>query len=124
MVRTAEVEAKEKTISDLAEELKQTQERYDQYVQDKETEMSNIKSEFELELEKNNEFVLNQINILKQELAETRLVHLTPNSLFVYEPRSKQLKVSWLNTTWKKNKENKLDRDVTTIFRIRFLSMH
>lgn len=80
MVRTAvtkgeEVEAKEKTISDLVEELKQTQERYDQYVQDKETEMSNIKNEFELELEKNNEFVLNQINILKQELAETRLVY-------------------------------------------------
>ena len=94
MVRTAEVEAKEKTISDLVEELTQTQERYDQYVQDKETEMSNIKSEFELELEKNNEFVLDQINILKQELAETRLVYLTPNSLFVYEPRFKQLKVS------------------------------
>lgn len=75
VTKDEEVEAKENAISDLVEELKQTQERHDQYAQDKEAEISNMKDEFQMELDKNNEFVLNQINLLKQELAETRLVY-------------------------------------------------
>ena len=69
-----EIEEKQKNISDLLDQLKERQESYDQYVQDKDTEMSNMKDEFQVELDKNNEFVLNQINVLKQELAESRLV--------------------------------------------------
>ena len=68
------IQEQDNKISDLLEQLKQTQELHDQYVKDKDDEISSMKDEFQLELDKNNEFVLNQINVLRQELAEARLV--------------------------------------------------
>jgi hypothetical protein len=74
LTKDEETQEKDNKISDLVEQLKQTQEHHDKYVVDKDNEIANMKDEFQLELDQNNEFVLNHINVLKQELADSRLV--------------------------------------------------
>lgn len=70
------MEEKDNKILELFDQLRQAQALHEKYVDEKEKEISNIKEEFQLELDQNNDFVLDQINSLKQELNERRLVYI------------------------------------------------
>ena len=66
------LEENDNKIANLLEHLDQTQEMHNKSIQDKDAEISDMKDEFQMELDKNNEFVLEQINKLKEELAQSR----------------------------------------------------
>ena len=65
-------QSKKAELLDLENELTKLKEIHEQYINEKNEEISNLKNDFLLELNQNNEFVLNQINALRQELDESR----------------------------------------------------
>lgn len=65
-------QSKKAELLDLENELTKVKEIHEQYINEKNEEISNLKNDFLLELNQNNEFVLNQINALRQELDESR----------------------------------------------------